>query len=31
LEKQTRLRQTEDFKEGVNSVNERRTPRFVGR
>jgi enoyl-CoA hydratase/carnithine racemase len=31
LEKQTRLRQTEDFKEGVNAVNERRTPKFVGR
>jgi enoyl-CoA hydratase/carnithine racemase len=31
LEKQTRLRKTEDFKEGVNAVNERRTPRFVGR
>ena len=31
LEKQTRLRQTEDFKEGVNAVNERRVPRFVGR
>jgi len=31
LEKQTRLRQTEDFKEGVNAVNERRVPNFVGR
>jgi enoyl-CoA hydratase/carnithine racemase len=31
LEEQTRLRTTEDFKEGVNAVNERRTPRFVGR
>jgi enoyl-CoA hydratase/carnithine racemase len=31
LEEQTRLRHTEDFKEGVNAVNERRTPRFVGR
>jgi enoyl-CoA hydratase/carnithine racemase len=31
LEKQTRLRTTEDFKEGVNAVNERRLPRFVGR
>jgi enoyl-CoA hydratase/carnithine racemase len=31
LEKQTRLRKTEDFKEGVNAVNERRTPRFTGR
>jgi enoyl-CoA hydratase/carnithine racemase len=31
LEKQTRLRTTEDFKEGVDAVNQRRTPRFVGR
>ncbi len=31
LEKQTRLRRTEDFKEGVDAVNQRRTPRFVGR
>ncbi len=31
LEKQTRLRQTEDFKEGVNAVNERRVPKFAGR
>jgi enoyl-CoA hydratase/carnithine racemase len=31
LEKQTRLRQTADFKEGVDAVNQRRTPRFVGR
>jgi enoyl-CoA hydratase/carnithine racemase len=31
LEKQTRLRKTEDFKEGVNAVNERRVPKFVGR
>ena len=31
LKEQTRLRQTEDFKEGVNAVNERRMPRFVGR
>ena len=31
LEKQTRLRKTEDFKEGVNAVNERRLPRFAGR
>jgi len=31
LEKQTRLRRTEDFKEGVSAVNERRMPKFVGR
>src|SRR5262245_8837636 len=31
LVEQTRLRQTADFKEGVNAVNERRVPRFVGR
>src|SRR5438105_2521265 len=31
LQKQTRLRLTADFKEGVNAVNERRVPRFVGR
>jgi enoyl-CoA hydratase/carnithine racemase len=31
LEKQTRLRQTDDFKEGVEAVNQRRTPRFTGR
>jgi enoyl-CoA hydratase/carnithine racemase len=31
LEKQTRLRTTADFKEGVDAVNERRTPKFVGR
>ena len=31
LEKQTRLRRTEDFKEGVDAVNQRRTPRFAGR
>jgi enoyl-CoA hydratase/carnithine racemase len=31
LKEQTRLRQTADFKEGVNAVNERRTPRFTGR
>jgi enoyl-CoA hydratase/carnithine racemase len=31
LAKQTRLRTTEDFKEGVDAVNQRRTPRFVGR
>ena len=30
LEKQTRLRKTADFKEGVNAVNERRVPKFVG-
>jgi enoyl-CoA hydratase/carnithine racemase len=31
LAKQTRLRTTEDFKEGVDAVNQRRRPRFVGR
>jgi enoyl-CoA hydratase/carnithine racemase len=31
LEKQTRLRRTEDFKEGVSATNERRLPKFVGR
>ena len=31
LEKQTRLRRTEDFKEGVDAVNQRRMPKFVGR
>jgi enoyl-CoA hydratase/carnithine racemase len=31
LEKQTRLRQTADFKEGVEAVNQRRTPKFTGR
>jgi len=31
LEKQTKLRLTADFKEGVNAVNERRLPSFVGR
>ena len=31
LEKQTRLRQTADFKEGVDAVNERRLPRFIGK
>jgi enoyl-CoA hydratase/carnithine racemase len=31
LEIQMRLRQTEDFKEGVNAVNERRPAKFVGR
>jgi enoyl-CoA hydratase/carnithine racemase len=31
LEKQTRLRRTEDFKEGVSAVNERRVPKFVAR
>jgi enoyl-CoA hydratase/carnithine racemase len=30
LEKQTRLRRTEDFKEGVEAVNQRRKPRFAG-
>jgi enoyl-CoA hydratase/carnithine racemase len=31
LEKQTRLRKTADFKEGVDAVNERRVPKFTGR
>ena len=31
LEKQTRLRKTADFKEGVDAVNQRRVPRFTGR
>src|SRR5262249_20920452 len=31
LDKQTRLRGTEDFKEGVSATNERRLPKFVGR
>src|SRR5215831_10751014 len=31
LDKQTRLRRTEDFKEGVSATNERRLPKFVGR
>jgi enoyl-CoA hydratase/carnithine racemase len=31
LEKQTALRQTADFKEGVNAMNERRLPRFAGK
>jgi enoyl-CoA hydratase/carnithine racemase len=31
LAKQMKLRQTEDFKEGVNAVNARRTPNFKGR
>src|SRR5262245_21493894 len=31
LEKQTRLRRTADFKEGVSASNERRLPKFVGR
>jgi len=31
LEKQTALRRTADFKEGVAAMNERRLPRFVGR
>ncbi|MGA9281238.1 MAG: enoyl-CoA hydratase/isomerase family protein [Pseudolabrys sp.] len=31
LEEQTRLRMTDDFKEGVKSVSERRVPNFKGR
>jgi enoyl-CoA hydratase/carnithine racemase len=31
LEKQTALRQTADFKEGVAAMGERRLPRFIGR
>ena len=31
LEVQTRLRKTEDFKEGVDAVNQRRKPNFKGR
>lgn len=31
LEKQTRLRLTADFKEGVDAVNQRRRPSFMGR
>ena len=31
LEEQTRLRKTDDFREGVNSVSERRVPDFKGR
>jgi enoyl-CoA hydratase/carnithine racemase len=31
LEEQTRLRKTDDFKEGVKAMSERRVPNFVGR
>jgi enoyl-CoA hydratase/carnithine racemase len=31
LEEQTRLRKTDDFKEGVKSMSERRVPDFKGR
>jgi len=31
LEKQTRLRKTADFKEGVDATNQRRVPKFVGK
>ena len=31
LAEQTRLRQTDDFKEGVKAMPERRVPNFVGR
>jgi len=31
LQEQTRLRKTDDFKEGVNAVAERRLPTFSGR
>ena len=31
LEEQTRLRQTDDFKEGVKAMAERRVPNFAGR
>jgi enoyl-CoA hydratase/carnithine racemase len=31
LQEQTRLRKTDDFKEGVKAVAERRLPKFVGR
>ena len=31
LKEQTRLRQTDDFKEGVKAMSERRVPNFAGR
>jgi enoyl-CoA hydratase/carnithine racemase len=31
LEEQTSLRQTDDFKEGVKAMSERRVPNFTGR
>jgi len=31
LAEQTRLRRTEDFREGIKATAERRTPRFTGR